>query len=189
MDRRLNLALDIDNTTSDSAPRILEEINRKYGTELTIDDIKEWYAKFHHNGEVIDYTKELFKLLDSPEFLTSIKPMSGAKEGIKQLQDAGHKPYFLTGRSEKTHGKGTDKWVEDNFPEMRVTYAPEGKQHHVKNFDLLFDDSGEEARKVTLAGKPAVIHDRPWNRDVKPMIARRVADWKGFNKLVEDNDY
>jgi 5'(3')-deoxyribonucleotidase len=176
----MKIALDIDNVTADMAPYLLNHINEKYGTNFTINDIKEWYAKLPHPKGIIDYTKELFRHLDTPGFISKIPMMSGAKEGIEELVRRGHKPFFLTGRTEKKHGPETEQWRREHYPDTKIYYAPEGKHTFARKADMLLDDSPQEIKNFGLHGGNAMIYDRPWNRDISPLYGRRVADWPEF---------
>jgi len=152
MKKRKNIALDIDNVTIDMAQHVIDKINEKYGTSLTIEDILEWDQKWNNNGKTIDYTKELFRNFDKPGFVGSAQMMPGAENGIKRLLNDGNNVYFLTGRSNK-YKPETDEWAKQVDPDMKVVYAPEGKGHHVKNFDVLLDDAPKELKdryRVTI---------------------------------------
>ena len=179
----LRINVDIDNVSSPMAEHVLNAINTKYGSNYTIEDIKEWYQKFKHGNKTIDYTKELFSNFNKPGFLSSAPVMPGAKEGIKTLLDRGDEVSFLTGRHSK-YMPETKEWAKQIDPDLNVVYAPEGKHHHVKNFDVLLEDSPKEILNVGIHGGNPVVYDRPWNRNIKNLSARRVADWKGFTDSV-----
>lgn len=179
MKKGKNLAIDIDNVSIDMAQHVVNRINEKYGTSLTIEDIVEWDQKWNHNGKTIDYTKELFRNFDKPGFVGSAQMMPGAEKGIKRLLNEGNNVYFLTGRSNK-YKPETDEWAKQVDPDMKVVYAPEGKRHHVKNFDVLLDDAPKELLGVSVVGGNPVAFDRPWNRKVKNLTAKRVGGWDEF---------
>jgi len=182
--KQLRVAADIDNVSTPMAEHVLNAINSKYGSNFTIEDITEWYQKLKHGDKNINYTKELFNNYDTPGFLSSASVMPGAKEGIKTLLDRGHEVNFLTGRHSK-YMPETKEWAKQIDPDLNVVHAPEGKQHHIKNFDILLDDSPKELYNVGIHGGNPVTYDRPWNRNVKNLSARRVADWKQFTDSVD----
>lgn len=180
----MRIAIDMDNVSMDAAPYILAAINRKYNTNLTIEDIKEWYSKWPHNGSFIDYTKELFEQFDQPGFLERMPLMPGAKEGINELLERGHKVFMLTGRHPRYNEPSLHS-ARQIHPNLKVVHAPEGKHHHMDKFDLLLDDAPKEVRNVGLRGGNAIIYDRPWNRDVSPLYGNRVKDWGEFLNSIK----
>jgi phosphoglycolate phosphatase-like HAD superfamily hydrolase len=132
------VAVDIDNVSVDMASHVLNEINRKYGTHYTPEDINEWHAKFKHpqGGKDINYTNELFENYDKPGWMEQAPLVPGAKEGIEELYNKGHKVFLLTGREPK-YEQASMKTAQMLHPELKVVSAPEGKQHHVNKFDVL----------------------------------------------------
>jgi 5'(3')-deoxyribonucleotidase len=173
------IALDIDNVSVDTATYVLNQINEKYGTDLTIEDIQEWNQKWNKNGKNIDYTKELFRNFDTPNFINSVPLMPGADRGIKRLLNEGNEVHFLTGRNNK-YKPQTDEWARQIDGDLKTVYAPEGKEHHVKNFDVLLDDAPKEILGVSVVGGNPVVFDRPWNKKIKNLTARRVGSWDEF---------
>jgi len=183
----MRIAVDVDNVVVEMTPHVLKEINRKYGTKFTPEDITEWHTKLQHptDGRPIDYTKELFEQYDVPGFMEGVPLTPGAKEGIQELKDKGHKVFLLTGRDKK-YAEPTMVTAKQLHPDLKVIHAPEGKQNYVNYFDVLLDDSPNEIKNVGLAGGNTIIFDRPWNRNMSPLYGRRVADWPQFLNTIDD---
>jgi 5'(3')-deoxyribonucleotidase len=180
------VAVDIDNVSVQMTPHVLNEINRKYGTHFTEEDVDEWHKKFKHpqGGKDIDYTKELFENYDRPGWMEQAPLVPGAKEGIQELMNRGHKVFLLTGRHPK-YEQASMKTAQMLHPDLKVIHAPEGKHHHVDKFDVLLEDSPKEIKNVGLAGGNTVTFDRPWNRKLSPLYGNRVHDWNEFLRTMK----
>jgi 5'(3')-deoxyribonucleotidase len=184
----MRISVDIDNTTSRTAEGVVNMINERYGTNFTIDDITEWNPKLPYKDKPINYTKEYYRAFDTPGFIENAEIAPGAEKGIKRLLDRNNSVYLLTGRPVRYQG-ATANWARRIDPDLKVVHAPEGKQYHTKDFDLLLDDSDKEIRQVVLNGGKGVIIDKPWNKKFPRMYAKRVADWPEFNRVIDQKSY
>ena len=189
--KKLNIMVDIDNTVCDTAKAMLDIINNKYGTHFVADDINQWKCvlKNPNDGTLISYTKELFIAYDTPGFLTSIPPISGAQGGIKRLRDSGHNITMLTGRSPK-YAEDTKVWMDTFIArDIPIIHATEKKFKYMDGFDLIFDDAPDEVISIYQNGGKAVLMKQPWNWMVPFHHAKRVNDWAEFLQLIRFENF
>jgi hypothetical protein len=125
---RPGIALDIDDTLSQTAERCLDQLTERFGnpTNLTLPEIRAQYGMFQHvpqwnNPEAHDFIE---KLNNSPENLKNFALLDGVHEALRQLQEKVPITCYLTARSEIV-ASHTQEWLDRHgFPAAELICRP-----------------------------------------------------------------
>jgi len=93
-------------------------------------------------------------------------PLPGSLETINKLFWAGHSIHFLTARTIGTKfAHNTLDWLHQHgFMYDSITFSYDKT---IMDLDIVIDDHERNYKRITAAGKNAVLLDQPWNRHVK----------------------
>lgn len=188
------IAVDIDDVLALSAKDFIAFTNQRWGTNLTIDDFDEHWAKVWQ----VDHEEELKR---KDEFLSSgiIKNYDHFPEAIEVLKalKKNYKLVVLTSRV-KALNQDTQNWINKNFKGLFSEIHLSGiwddpnqlsieKIHYTKaevfrkiGADYLIDDQLKHCIGVSKAGMPALLFgDYAWNQTESklPKNITRVKDW------------
>ena len=170
----MKIGVDIDAVLADMVPDLTEFYNRKKGTNFSHKDQDTYdLSIFWQCPEevVFDVVEEFY---ESPEF-EKIKPVSGAKGGIKQLA-RDHELFVITSRPESTQTR-TNKWIKRHFPnrfqdvhftshfnrsgEIKTTKS---KVCQSLGVELMIEDHLDFARDCASCGIKVLLLEYKWNQ-------------------------
>lgn len=150
--------IDLDSTLNNLVWVWIQELNKKYGTNVQYDDIKEYDLSKAFPSLTID---ELYSPLQENNFWTLLSPIDGSQKYLKKLIDEGHQIKIVTA----THYKNLEikmNWLLTQFPflKWKDVWVVHDKQS--LRADYLIDDCygnliGGSYKKICL--------DQPWNRN------------------------
>jgi 5'(3')-deoxyribonucleotidase len=167
------IACDIDEVVFPYLPAWIQYYNRTHGTDVNFEDFHSYnfsHVLVDHDEDYI--TEVVYKFHDAPEFLEA-KPIDGAVEAIRQLQQIGD-VHFVTSRqlaiSEETavwlyeyFGIEKDKihignhWCKDS--DSVTAKKTKLEMCRLINAKVLIDDSVSYARECAQAGMQALLFD------------------------------
>ena len=203
MKRKL-IAVDLDDVLADSAAQFVQYSNKKWGTNLTVDDFSEHWATMW--GIDLDETLRRREQIYAEKVQVNLGAYNGAHEVLKRLAQnfdlviVTSRPTVLqkdTMQWLETYYKGifTDVifagiWDGDDHPDQAVLRT---KAHIIKRLgaNYFIDDHPKHCFAVAAEGIPSLLYgDYAWNRSVElPEHVERVADWGAveeyFNGLGE----
>lgn len=189
----MKIGIDIDNVISDSYPAYLEKFNKNFGTNLTLEEMKQVNTFPQIKGvsqKVVDAFVD--KLLSDFEFQLSLPPVNEAKKVISNWQRMNYHLHYITARP-KHIKQATLKWLENHgFVKKREVLKmnayfdsrnpppksdPEYKKEVVEEhgIELLIEDHPEVARIMDI---DVFLIDKPWNQGKLPENVIRVKSWK-----------
>lgn len=171
---------DMDSVLADLLTPWLDWINQWYGERLVPSDITGWdLARFVKNARA----HEIYGYLNVCDF-AALAPIPGAVEGITALFEAGHEITITTACQ---HGhRGKQKWLKKHLPWLdRRTHLFFGQAKYRISGDILIDDSPEQVLNWTATGRPAIVFDQPWNREVVRSESGPVVRARGWNGVIE----
>lgn len=122
------IALDIDDTLSQTAEYCLDQLTKRFGNpaNLSLPQIRAQYGMFQHvpqwnNPTAHDFMEELN---NSPENLKNFPLLDGVHEALQQLQEKLPIACYLTARSEIMAGH-TQEWLDRHgFPAAELICRP-----------------------------------------------------------------
>jgi 5'(3')-deoxyribonucleotidase len=141
--KKLKILIDMDGIVCDTLPYWLQKIAEKTGKIAQVEDITEWDLLKCAPLVGCD-PKVVFGMLQDPGFIYNIKPVWGAREAVKALQDAGHEIYLVTARCGPVSMPDTLEWVKKHLPfinaEKQVIFC---YNKRLIPADVLIDDKME----------------------------------------------
>lgn len=163
------IGVDVDGVLSNQIWGILPILKRKYGTQLTYEDITEWALPVGPS----DLALEISQALRQREYLASMPVHPGARAMVDALYER-HRVVVITARPPEATS-ATEDWLRANgfsFDEF-VNVKESGKSAGA--VDVLIDDfPGNIREHLSVTNGKAVLVDQPWNRrrdDLQAFIA------------------
>lgn len=125
-----------------------------------------------------------------PAFLLSQPPFPGALEGVRELRRRGHRLVVCTAvgteqsvvaaRKKRLH----ELFGAHRFHDIRCVDSPDDKPYAVSDIGTIravVDDHAPTVERFLAAGVPALLFDRPWNRET---LLPRVRGWSNLVPVV-----
>ena len=175
--RRLRIAVDVDDVLAENAAGIVAFSNQRWGTNLTVDDYDEHWAKMWQvdNAEVERRTAEIV----STSLSAGYGHIGGALEVLERLAQH-HHLMIATSRCLQVKGD-TIAWIDEHFPGIFASTAVyfsgiwdelTNDSHRATkaelmtqiNADVLIDDQLKHCQAVAAHGRNALLFgDSAWN--------------------------
>lgn len=200
MIKNLRVAIDIDDVLAGNAVEFVAYSNKKWGTNLTVDDYNEHWARVWgvDNNEV----ERRAAMMHREGLVRSYRPTSNAYEVLKQIS-RNHTLYIATSRRLQMRDD-TLEWISLHFPKIfddAVIYFAGiwdtvGENAHMQtkadlvmsiSADVLIDDQPKHCNAVAATGRRAILFgDYAWNRSesILPNVVR-CADWREVEQELD----
>jgi 5'-nucleotidase len=175
-DRKLRLAIDMDEVLVDTLGKQLRIYNRQYGTQVTTAQLDGLELADIVPGEHKDW---VLRMLHEPGFFADLQPIDGALETMERLcRD--HTVYIASAATEfPTSFQDKMAWLARHFPSIpthRIIFCGEKS---ILNVDYLLDDTPSHFEG--LRGK-GLLFDAPHNR--REDRCHRVYGWKEVEQAI-----
>lgn len=201
--RRLRIAVDVDDVLAENAAGIVAFSNQRWGTNLTVDDYDEHWAKMWQvdNAEVERRTAEIV----STSLSAGYGHIGGALEVLERLAQH-HHLMIATSRCLQVKGD-TIAWIDEHFPGIFASTAVyfsgiwdelTNDSHRATkaelmtqiNADVLIDDQLKHCQAVAAHGRNALLFgDYAWNQAATlPAGVVRCANWYEVEVAIERLD-
>lgn len=198
--RRLRIAVDVDDVLAENAAGVVAFSNQRWGTNLTVDDYDEHWAKMWQvdNAEVERRTAEIV----STSLSAGYGHIGGALEVLEYLAQH-HHLMIATSRCLQVKGD-TIAWIDEHFPGIFASTAVyfsgiwdelTNDSHRATkaelmtqiNADVLIDDQLKHCQAVAAHGRNALLFgDYAWNQAATlPAGVVRCANWYEVEVAIE----
>lgn len=182
--------LDIDDCLSDFNSEFWKLHNRITGSNITVEDIKDWdMSLFSELGS------EVYELFKYPNLFRNLPVKPYAKELVCNLQKD-FDVYLVTDApsgvtntvAEKTNkpmSNPTDDkrlWVAEHFPSIPKSNIIFTSKKHLVMGDILVDDKPQTIQEFMELNRKHILVDMPYNADVNTEY--RAADLKQVEKMI-----
>jgi 5'(3')-deoxyribonucleotidase len=140
MNKKLTIALDLDDTISIFMPTCIKTYNEIYGTNHSIEEVNTWYVDgiFKHS---------LWSIFDKCDVLQRMPLKEGAFDTIKKWHEQGHKLVIVTGVHDVKSYLDKIKWLERTGLDKYILDIIPTQNKELINADVLVDDNPEYLRK------------------------------------------
>jgi len=177
----MKIAFDLDDILSSFNQIFVDYHNRHYGTNLTFDDINDFYPPNVYMASEQECLRRIFEFYRTTD-CDNLPVESGANELIDDLIKKGHELYVITARDPEI-SEHTLAWLKKNFDGkfkdviMTKQFSQElGVNNHYKKSDackkygieVLVEDAIHNAEDVAKEGIKAILITKPWNKKYKP---------------------
>lgn len=160
MNKKFSVAIDVDCVLNNLMEKTIEMYNNLYGSNLKIDDFKEYdIFKCLPEKEAKRFV-ELFKVCD---LWMSLTPIKNSQWGVKQLVDNGYEVYLATATHHINFAWKVD-WLKSCFgmiPEENIICI---HNKGLLKVNVLVDDCVDNLTSSLWYER--VCLDWPWNRNV-----------------------
>ena len=198
--RRLRIAVDVDDVLAENAAGIVAFSNQRWGTNLTVDDYDEHWAKMWQvdNAEVERRSAEIV----STSLSAGYGHIGGALEVLERLAQH-HHLMIATSRCLQVKGD-TIAWIDEHFPGIFASTAVyfsgiwdelTNDSHRATkaelmtqiNADVLIDDQLKHCQAVAAHGRNALLFGNyAWNQAATlPAGVVRCANWYEVEVAIE----
>lgn len=195
------IAVDIDDVLAASAADFIKFSNKKWGTNLTIDDYDEHWAKMWQ----VDHKEEVrrSKVVHDEEVFLKFSHFPEARRVLEKLSKR-YRLVIVTSRI-RALKKGTLEWIEGSFGNLISEFHFAGiwddieknsaekvkatKAEVVRQIgaDYLIDDQPKHCFAAAGAGITSLLFgDYKWNRNIElPQGVVRAKNWKEIQEYFD----
>jgi 5'(3')-deoxyribonucleotidase len=188
--RKPVVLLDCDGVLSNYANGVVEFINDKTGSNLTVNDVKTWKIFDAIGGPTLE--KKFYDRVAEGGFCSSLEPFIDAVPAIDELRGMSEVyvvtspmwlPVWIPERTE---------WLYRKFgiSRNRIVYT---SAKHLVGGDIFVDDSLDNVKrwKKSHDDSIAILWDAPYNKsdDEKQCGALRLSNWDDVISLVDSINY
>jgi uncharacterized HAD superfamily protein len=174
----MRIAVDLDNVTLSFQDHWAQLYAEWFDTHIDPVELTAWDAitdatHFRTGAEFFDWFHRAGGWDNMPW-------IPGAPGGIDHLIGSGHQVTFVTARSGDAVRKTRDWHQWSPWPDVPLRFAI---TKSALDLDLYIDDAPPVAQDVLASGKPVIVFDQPWNRDLpqQPLLYRA----HGWREVVE----
>ena len=186
--KNYRFGIDIDGTVT-TPSSLLPHINKKFGCELVLDDIKEYdlTTAFEVDPtEFYNWYKEA-----EPEICLTSSPQEQAKQFLMEWQKQQAELYYISARGFEVMDVTMEWFQREQLPYDHVELiGSHRKIETARKFgtDVFFEDKHDNA--VDLHEEldiPVILFDTPYNRNPIPDGVIRVTNWNEANEWIQHN--
>ncbi len=188
------VGLDLDDVLIDFNSGLCIFHNARYGTSLTREDITSYYLEDIWKCDRVECERRIEEFYLSPEH-EAMRPVPGAVEAVRQLQENGRDVVIVTSRPERASAP-TRLLLEEHFPvlvdsvyfashffrgEAKKTKGEICKDLGAKAF---VDDAPFHIEEVAGVVEHALLFKAPWNKNYKLSLPN-VQEVKSWGKILQ----
>lgn len=187
------VAIDFDDVVVATAPLIIQDYNKRFGTKLTLGDL------YVHDLERWDVPDDSIGIQRVDEFLKTkafqdVIPLDDAITTLHEISQR-HELHVVTGRPDHLE-QATRRTMETYFPGMfHSLELTNFLRHNARSkadicrelgADVFIDDHIHHAQAVAKEGIDVLLFgDYPWNQsDALPQNVRRALSWRAIHEQL-----
>ena len=181
--------IDLDGICFDFIGAFCEWLHDKVGVEIPE---KEEITSYYWHETMDDLDKETFDVEFDKFGLAggyrNLKLLPGAREGLQNIVDAGHKIVYITSRPDYALADTRAALEEHDFPSRHNLFFAQGSKSSLINahgVDVFIDDSPRTVVEISEQTEATIYcMDYPFNRHLPAGNYTRVHSWEEF--LIEE---
>lgn len=187
----MRVIVDMDEVLAQFVNKVLRRWNALSGRDYVREDITSWRMEEVLGVDALGRSAEglIDEWLAEDGFFEDLEPMPGAIAGFNYLRDSGYDVVVATSIPEvAVHSyTGKRRWMRRHFPTFSMKNFIAISRKGLLDGDVLIDDGSHNIKDWAESGKKMkpLVFDAPWNRDIRPDQAIRVADWDDVVKQFE----
>lgn len=171
--KRLTILVDMDDTIENLLGAWVDTLNKKYGTNVKPDEVKQWDISVAFPS--LDW-QSVYEPLLSDDFWRCVKPIDGASDALKRLIADGHKVFIVTASAYETLRVKMDYALFRYFPFLNWNDVIITSNKQMIKGDVLIDDG---IHNLKGGDYEKILMDAPHNRgyNAKRNGMTRVNNW------------
>lgn len=142
--KNFRILIDMDSTITCFLEDVINEYNKIYGTNHSIDEVTEWVipSSFEYG---------LFSVLEKTNILTMITPKLDSIEYINKWIDEGYDVFIVSDCCNRYQSyRDKLKWLKTYIPKFDLSHFIPCKEKYVISGDVLIDDNLDNLEKWSL---------------------------------------
>ena len=142
--KNFRILIDMDDTMTNFLEEVINEYNKTYGTNHSIDEVTEWVipSSFEYG---------LFSVLELTNILTMITPKLDSIEYINKWIDEGYDVFIVSDCCNRYQSyRDKLKWLKTYIPKFDLSHFIPCKEKYVISGDVLIDDNLDNLEKWSL---------------------------------------
>ena len=186
----MKILLDMDDVMVDLIGPWLDYLNNKHGSNISKDDVFCWDMNECVLPKLLECDAEenihIFEPLFIPEFWDNVKPLEGAVDAIKELNEK-HSIYIATASHHNTFGPKIEKCLLKYFPFISEKQIICIYRKELIDAGILIDDNYDNIEKFALSSgnKSGILMNAPYNKD---MSIKNTPLWNKVFRVDNWND-
>lgn len=177
----MTILVDVDNVLEDLNEAWVNAVNKKYGTNVSPNDIVSWDIERFFDG--LSRT-QVFSPLHDKKFWESIEPIDGAPEYLKKLIDDGHQVVLVTSSHPDTI-QYKYRFIVKYFPYISFKDIIFTSKKQMVRGDVMIDDAPHNLEGGGYIGLLMYSpHNREYEAEEHGFI--RVSNWEQIYKVIND---
>lgn len=185
IERKVTLALDLDNTSMKFTNAFRNSLAKKYN--LTKAEALQKYPEPHDYSFVVsgwfkDHNEFMseFNEAEAKGLYSNMKMLPGARRTIQTLQQKGYTIKVITARTADFNTDTKTALRRYRTPYSTIVHTEDKEKHHA---DLFFDDSPKQITTLMSHGKKVVAFKASYNNGLKG--SARANDWSEIEKIAD----
>lgn len=168
----MSVAIDIDDVLFPCLSKAIDDCNKKYGLDMTMDEIEDWLPC----GKRVDVILERFK---DPDFFATQEPYPGAQEFIAKLSELAE--IYPTTAIPIFAASIRGMLIKKFFPQIPENHIILTSSKNMVHTDISFDDASHNI--LASSATFPILMRRPWNKNLTGVLA--VNNYDEFLSLFE----
>ena len=181
----MKIGLDLDGVVADYHTFFISNVNKRYGKELKLEDWTDY--EFSKSGLPVKKIWEIIHSHARNSGFKYLKPLYGARKGIRVLREAGHTIHVVTHRFDEAR-LDTLAWLDQykiEFESLSFT-GDKGKIGQILGLDVMIEDSMPKAQDIANHGIRTLLYSRPWNNSLEEhKLIERVSNWNHIGNILK----
>lgn len=184
----MRIAIDIDDVVMDFWRSLESSVATEYGIELDYEANKQWDEAPLKHLDIFGVDRGWWDWLRDRDWVwATFRPVPGAIGAIDSLRRNGYYVELITKKpdwAEWTVWKWLGRW-RPAANRVTIIGSDQNKAEY-SDADLLIDDNIDNCIDWLRTGRPIILFDRPWNREV-PIQLRdqyRAENWRAVLELI-----
>lgn len=177
MNKKLIIALDVDDVVLDLVPNWVRIYNRDFNNSVRVEDINNWDI-----GQIVrpEDREAMYSYADGIEIFDTAPPVVDALEGVNLIKSLGHRVIYVTANN--PFGCKLPWLIKHKFLEG-IDDLVSAHDKSLVLADYLIDDKYENV--IAFKGK-SYLFNQPWNKEYA--YYSRVLNWRNIiSKIKERN--
>lgn len=184
----MKIAIDIDDVVMDFWRSLEASIATEYGIELNYEDNKQWDEAPLKHLDIFGAGRGWWDWLRDRDWVwATFRPVPGAIGAIDSLRRSGYYVELITKKPDWAEWT-VWKWLGRWRPAANRVTIIDSHQNKAEYSDayLLIDDNIDNCIDWLRTGRPIILFDRPWNREVPIQLRNqyRAENWRSVLELI-----
>jgi carbonic anhydrase/acetyltransferase-like protein (isoleucine patch superfamily) len=179
---RGTVCIDFDGTIADTIPKVLQMLNNRYGKNISISDIKQYYSLNAFYGITQTELNHAFAELLIENWNVGL--VDASIPAIIRKFNCFFDTYIITASVAPVCY--IEKWIKDKWVDIKSIVRLDKKEEFA-NGDVFIDDGPHVVHSIAISGKKAILLKKPYyeyDNEIEHENIVHASDWKSIEGEV-----